>query len=107
MNAGRERAALVAILVVAAAVHLWAIQRDFPYITAEDPTLLVNPAVRIAASGDLNPGRFVHPGSTMIYPLALAFHTWNVLAHGGTWVRPDASLKRNFGTDPHPSPRSG
>jgi len=100
MNAGRERASLVAILVVAAAVHLWAIRRDFPYITAEDPTLLVNPAVRIAASGDLNPRRFVHPGSTMIYPLAMAFHTWNATAHGGTWLRPDASLKRNFETDP-------
>jgi hypothetical protein len=92
-----RRTALGAIFGVALVFHLWGIRRDLPYMT-EDPTLIINPALRIASSGDLNPRRFVHPGSTSIYPLALVYHLWNAGMHGGRWWQPDPRLQTTFGT---------
>lgn len=91
---------MLAIVAVALAFHLWGLRRDFPYITGEDQTLIVNPAYRIASSGDLNPRRFVHPASTMIYPLALVYHLWNAATHSGSWLHVDRNLPRTFYAHP-------
>jgi len=83
---------LTGILAVALFFHLWGIQRDLPYIT-DDATWVVNPAIRIAATGDLNPHVFGNPGSTLIYPLSAAYHIWNAAAHDGRWFHFDAGLR--------------
>jgi hypothetical protein len=59
----------------------------------------VTPAVTIAATGDLNPHWFGHPGSTIIYPLAGTFHAWNAIAHDGELFGPDADLLTEFQSD--------
>jgi 4-amino-4-deoxy-L-arabinose transferase-like glycosyltransferase len=74
-------AAVVALMVVSSVAHLWSLHRDLP-LTDPDEATFVTPAVHMAASGDLNPHWFGHPGSTVIYPLAGLFHAWDALAHG-------------------------
>ena len=53
--------------------------KALPYEPETDEPVFVQPAARIAATGDLNPHWFGHPGATVIYPLALAFR----LLYGG------------------------
>jgi hypothetical protein len=85
-------APLAGIVAIALFFHLWGIQRDLPYIT-DDATWVVNPAIWIAATGDLNPHVFGNPGSTLIYPLAGIYHAWNAVVHDGSWLHRDASLR--------------
>ena len=82
---------LVALVVVASAAHLWALHRDLP-MQDPDESAFVGPAVRIAATGDLNPHWFGHPGSTVIYPLAGFFHVWDALFHQGPLVSSHSAL---------------
>jgi 4-amino-4-deoxy-L-arabinose transferase-like glycosyltransferase len=74
-------AAVVALMVVSSVAHLWSLHRDLP-LTDPDEATFVTPAVHMAASGDLNPHWFGHPGSTVIYPLAGLFHAWDAFSHG-------------------------
>jgi hypothetical protein len=83
------------IMAITLALHLWGIHRDLPYVT-EDPRWIVNPAIRIAASGDLNPREFAYPGSTLIYPLAAVYRAWYAVGHAGSWWHPDPGLRRSF-----------
>ncbi len=83
---------LLCIIAVALALHLLGIQRDLPLTPEIDEPLFVKRAANIAATGDLNPGWFGNPGSTVFYPLAAIYHLWNAVAHNGTLFRPDASL---------------
>ena len=69
---------LAAIMGAALALHLWGIRRDLPFDNDLDEANFVLPAVRIAATGDLNPGWFGHPGSTLIYPLAAVYRAWDI-----------------------------
>jgi hypothetical protein len=93
---------LLPILAVALVFHLWGIERDLPYVT-DDPTF-VDAAVTIAASNNLNPRWFGHPGSTVIYPLAFAYRVWDTARYDGSLVHGDANLKatvRNHGAEFH------
>jgi hypothetical protein len=54
----------------------------------------------MAATGDLNPGWFGHPASTLMYPAALSFHIWYALTHGGRWLQPNPGLLSAFATTP-------
>jgi 4-amino-4-deoxy-L-arabinose transferase-like glycosyltransferase len=74
-------AVVLALMVVSSVAHLWSLHRDLP-LTDPDESTFVIPAVHMAASGDLNPRWFGHPGSTVIYPLAGLFHTWDALTGG-------------------------
>ena len=74
-------ATVLALMVVSSVAHLWSLHRDLP-LTDPDESTFVIPAVHMAASGDLNPHWFGHPGSTVIYPLAGLFHTWDALTGG-------------------------
>jgi len=93
-RAARRHWLVLGLMAVALLLHLWGIRRDLPYIT-EDP-IFMDGAVRIASSGNLNPGRFNHPGSTLIYPLAVAFRLWDAAAYGGPLFHADPSLNGRF-----------
>lgn len=77
-------------------MHLWGIRRDLPYIYEIDELYFVPPAVNIAATGNLNPGWFGVPGSTVIYPLAAGFRIWRGIADEVSLSQPNPSLARLF-----------
>jgi len=56
-------------------------------------------AVQMAASGDLNPRWFGNPGSTVLYPLAVLFHTWHAIEYGGSFLSPDEDIASVFIAD--------
>lgn len=80
-------AALLAIVTVSGVFHLWGVRRDLPVLPQPDEIVLYQPAIRIASTGDLNPRWFGYPGSTVIYPTALAAHVWQAIVHDGGWLR--------------------
>jgi 4-amino-4-deoxy-L-arabinose transferase-like glycosyltransferase len=93
----------VALLTVASlALHLWGIRKELPYIPHIDEPTLVRPAVQMAATGDMNPHWFGHPGSTVIYPLVPVYRAYHALARGGALLRPDPALAEDFTADPAP-----
>jgi hypothetical protein len=91
--------ALAALMVVSSVAHVWGLHRDLP-VADPDENAFVRPAVHIAATGDLNPHVFGHPGSTVIYPLAGLVHAWELVAHDGPIVTSDASLSARFERSP-------
>ena len=91
-SAAKSTWVLVAIIGVAAGILLAGIRKDLPHISEVDEAIFVEPALRIAATGDLNPHWFGNPGSTVIYPLALLFNVWNCIEHGGKFLRADQQI---------------
>lgn len=65
--------ALAAIVIVSLWATATGLTKSLPYSTEVDESSFVNPAVHIAATGDLNPHWFGHPGATVIYPLAAMY----------------------------------
>ena len=65
-------AALLLIVGVSLFVHLRGLTHDLPAPGADEPYFVL-PAARMAWKGDADPQWFGHPGSTVIYPLALAY----------------------------------
>jgi hypothetical protein len=92
---------LAALMVVSAAVHLGALQRDLP-LQEPDESAFVRRAVHIAATQDPNPHWFGHPGSTVIYPLAGIFRVTDTLFHRGPIVGTSTELTDRFENDPTP-----
>jgi Dolichyl-phosphate-mannose-protein mannosyltransferase len=82
---------IAAIAAASSVAYLWALRRDLP-LHDQDEAAFVRPAVHIAATGDLNPHWFGHPGSTVIYPLALFFRVWDLLFHHGPLFASDSAL---------------
>jgi hypothetical protein len=80
---------LVSIVGVAFGIHLWGIRQNLPFVPEIDEPVFVTRAVRLAASGDLNPGWFGNPGSTAMYPLAALYRTWHAVVHRGMLFHPD------------------
>ncbi len=64
---------VLSITVLSLLLHLHGIRRDLPYTPEVDEPSHVEPALRMATSGDLNPRRFGNPGFTVIYPLATVY----------------------------------
>jgi len=91
---------LASLILVSVTFHLTGIRKNLPFTHEIDEPAFVVRAVNVAASGDLNPGWFGNPGSTVIYPLAVAYHAWNVVGHGGDLVPVDDSLRAAFASDP-------
>jgi 4-amino-4-deoxy-L-arabinose transferase-like glycosyltransferase len=90
--------ALSAVLLVSLGAHLWGLTRDLP-MPDVDERYFVTPAAYIAASGDLNPHWFGHPGSTVIYPLAIAFRLREVVFHGAPLTGAAPSVAARLQTD--------
>ncbi len=91
---------LVSIVGFALGVHLWGIRQNLPFVPEIDEPVLVTRAVRMAASGDLNPGWFGNPGSTVMYPLAALYRTWHAVVHRGMFFHPDPNLQATFDSNP-------
>jgi hypothetical protein len=87
---------LVGIVGIAFALHAAGIRKNLPYTEEMDEETFVSRAIRVATSGNLNPGWFGHPGSTVIYPLAGVYHIWHWVAHGGNLTQPDPDLLTRF-----------
>jgi Dolichyl-phosphate-mannose-protein mannosyltransferase len=92
-------AALIGLMALSSVAHLWALHRDLPLQEA-DESAFVRPAVQIAATCDLNPNWFGHPGSTVIYPMAGLFRAWDTVAHTGPIVGKSPELIDRFREDP-------
>src|SRR5262245_40435562 len=86
-------------MVLTSAAHLWALRRDLPLQDVDESTF-VRRAVNIAATRDLNPHWFGHPGSTVIYPLAGVYRAWDTLVHDGPFVGASPKLTSRFQKDP-------
>ncbi|HKA94613.1 MAG TPA: hypothetical protein VKE97_12490, partial [Acidimicrobiia bacterium] len=91
--------AVLGIMVLSFGLEIWAVSHDLPYSGVDEPTF-VRPAVHMAATGDLDPHWFGHPGSTTIYPLAGIYHGWDAVAHGGPVFSADPGLADRFVSDP-------
>lgn len=91
-----NRGILSGIAIVAWALCLWGIQRELPYVPNIDEPLFVSRAVRIASTGDLNPGWFGNPASTTIYPLAAVYHWGQTASLRGTLLQPNSQLQSQF-----------
>ena len=86
-------------MMVSLLTQLWGIERDLPMPTL-DERYFVTPATYIASSGSLNPHWFGHPGSTVIYPLALLFRLREIVFHGAPLFGAAHSVAVRFQDDP-------
>ncbi len=98
-SAARNRWVLLAIIGVAAGIFLAGIRKDLPYSHESDENLYVERAVRMAASGELNPRWFGNPGSTVLYPLIGLFHAWHAIEYGGSFLCADNNIISAFTSD--------
>ncbi len=80
--------------------YLWGVQRSLPYTPEVDELVFVKPAVNMAATGDLNPKWFGHPGSTVIYSLAVVYHSWNVIFYNGDFFHSNPETEMRFLNSP-------
>ena len=87
-------AALLLIVGVSLFVHLRGLTHDLPAPGADEPYFVL-PAARMAWKGDADPQWFGHPGSTVIYPLALAYRPRGGVPRG-TVVRCGAVVGARF-----------
>jgi 4-amino-4-deoxy-L-arabinose transferase-like glycosyltransferase len=83
-------------------LHLWGIRKNLPYEPESDESIFVEGAVHMVASGNLNPGWFGNPGSTIFYPLAGTIHAWRVIAHGAPLFQSNPELVALFDRNIYP-----
>jgi hypothetical protein len=76
------------------------VRRELPYAYEGDERTMVQIAVRMATSLDLNPRWFGNPGSTVLYPLTFLYRASDVLVHGAPLLGPDRPLLERFRADP-------
>ncbi len=91
---------LIGLVWLSFALHLWGIRGNLPFAAEIDESVFVSRAIRMAASGDLNPRWFGHPGSTLIYPLAGLYHLGRSLVSPGILLQPDPTLQTAFKVSP-------
>ncbi len=91
--------ALLGIVAFSLFVHLRGLTHDLPAPGADEPYFVL-PAARMAWQGDPNPQWFGHPGSTVIYPLALAYRVREVVFHGAPLLGEAPSVATRFREDP-------
>lgn len=94
-----ERCILALIILTAAGLGFAGIKKNLPFTPEVDEGIFVRRAVDIVATGDLNPGWFGHPGSTVIYPLAGAYGAWHAVTDGGSIVPPERDIRQNYDAD--------
>lgn len=93
----RQRLGLLALLLLATWLYTWGLQRNLPYTSEADENIFVERAITMASTGDLNPGWFGNPGSTLFYPLFGIYRLWYLL-HG----MPNPDLASWFTANPWP-----
>lgn len=72
-----QRLLLLGLLLLATWLYTWGLQRNLPYSIEADENIFVERAVAMASTGDLNPGWFGNPGSTLFYPLFGIYRLWS------------------------------
>lgn len=77
----KQRVCLLFLILAATWLYTWGLQRNLPYTMEADENIFVERAVLMASTGNLNPGWFGNPGSTLLYPLAAGYRLW-YLWHG-------------------------
>ncbi len=70
---GRSVLTIWLIAALAFGLRMWGAQFGLPHLYHPDEHLFVEPAVRVITEGDLNPHWFGHPGSTLMYLLAMIY----------------------------------
>jgi hypothetical protein len=90
---------LLGLVALSIVLHLWALKRDLPLQDIDESTFMRR-AVNIAATRNLNPHWFGHPGSTVIYPIAGLVRVWNTFLHQGAFFAADPGLVARFHQNP-------
>jgi hypothetical protein len=91
---------LAGIMLVGLTLQSAGCRMELPYAPHRDERFFVDRAVKMAASGDLNPHWFGHPGSPTIYSLALLYHVRHLAHHGGHWFQGNPALAEAFAANP-------
>jgi hypothetical protein len=102
-QAGRAQGygARLLVLCLAFGLRVYGFWFGLPYVlTGDGENSFINPAVQMAVSGDLNPHWFGHPGSTVIYPLALLYRLLYVVGHAAGQFAQPAALQAQLSADP-------
>lgn len=76
---------LAGLIALSTGLHLRGIKGDLPFVPEADEPIAVVRAAQIAATHDLNPHWFGHPGSTVIYPLAAVYAVRRLVADPIDW----------------------
>src|SRR3989337_1629882 len=96
---------LALVLIVALALGATGLDHGLPYFPKADEYRFVTIAGGMAALNSPNPGWFGHPGSTLLYPLALVYKLWGSASYQiPVWQRnPDlaALLEQDPGASEH------
>lgn len=104
MNTSRQAqrtGALWVVLIVALGLRVHGFWFGLPYVlTGDGENTFIEPAVRMVVSGDLNPHWFGHPGSTVIYPLALLYGLIYLAGHAAGLFSQPADLQTLLAGDP-------
>jgi 4-amino-4-deoxy-L-arabinose transferase-like glycosyltransferase len=90
------RVHLIVLLLATFLMQVAGLQRTLPLLLDVDEPIFVEAAIRIASSGNLDPGFYGNPGSTLIYPLAAGFRLWHAWTQSGQLLRADALLFEHF-----------
>jgi len=102
-QSGRTRwpGALLVVLCLAFGLRVYGFWFGLPYVlTGDGENTFINPAVQMVVSGDFNPHWFGHPGSTVIYPLALLYGLLYLIGHAAGQFAQPAALQAQLNADP-------
>ena len=103
LGRARRLSALLLVLCLAFGVRLYGFWFGLPYVLSGDgENTFINPAVQMVVSGDLNPHWFGHPGSTVIYPLALVYGLIYTIGHAAGRFDQAAALQTLLASNPTP-----
>ena len=97
-----ETLAVALLTLFAGALFFWGLRSSLPYAPDVDEQVFwVEPALRMDASGALNPGWFGAPGSTMLYPLAFIYHVeYRLSTQTSLLAWPDPELPERLALHP-------
>jgi 4-amino-4-deoxy-L-arabinose transferase-like glycosyltransferase len=76
----------VLLLLVCFVLSVWGLMQTLPLLPEADEGTWIGAASQIAATGNLDPGFYGHPGATTLYPLAAAWRLWLFLFPNQAWA---------------------
>lgn len=96
----RPRLALIAVLLLAAALRLWAVRHDLPFSYYGDELHFMRRAMAVG-TGDLDPHWF-HKPAFLMYLLAFCYGLYYLLGRGAGWFHSTAEFGARFLFAPAP-----